>query len=351
MLQPIQMLMLLSASLFVLLMLTLVYLILRKSADNRISRIRSAYMEQQQKHVYDYLLTGEETRSLLPHGNKLKAEALEQLLLHCAGLFKGEDMEARIRSYASKNLTDMYKGLLASRSWSSRMNTLYRVDKFDMSHLAAELEEAARNRRTTPEELALIYKLLARWGRAAVPDLLLRPGNALSDYQRRIIFSAMTPELFEHFVVRMHRLPADWRYSLIDVIGIHRKSEYTAGLQKLADEQDIELRIRALKALSFMDNVLPGEQYILHARSDAWQERMMAAKLFASFRSGLYTDELVRLLGDPVWFVRSQAAQSLFSFPQGIARLQEAAATSEDLYAREMAAEWLEKGGAKVDAE
>lgn len=322
------------------------YLVVRKLWENakraRIDGMKETYRQA----VYGYLLSGSETRLIQPGRGSWKEEALEELLLQCATLFSGDDTTDRIRAFAEKYLSGRYRKLLKGRRWSLRVNSLYRVERFDLRMMAPELRAMAEVSRTTPEEFTLIYKLLAWWGEPDVIGRIAGHRQIFPDFQRRLILSQMPPPLFLEAIRRLDELPEAWRYTAVDVIGIRRHAEYRAELDRLAESADVEMRIRALKALSQFDLVPPKEKYLTHALSDSWQERMMAAKLYGTIRDGMYAESLRTLLADAVWFVRSQAAQSLLSYANGSEELREIAATSEDKYAREMAAEWLERGGA-----
>ena len=70
----------------------------------------------------------------------------------------------------------------------------------------------------------------------------------------------------------------------------------------------------------------------------------MAARLIGAMKAKEGIGDLIHLLHDRSWWVRSQAGQALAKFPEGKTILQEIAETTEDLFARDMAEEWIHKG-------
>jgi len=71
---------------------------------------------------------------------------------------------------------------------------------------------------------------------------------------------------------------------------------------------------------------------------------MLAARLAGVMKSEETIDQLVELLQDSSWWVRSQAGQSITMFPQGKKILEDVMNSSNDSFARDMAWEWINKG-------
>ncbi len=334
-----------AALLFVLVSL-FIYLVIRKIILNGRHRKTDELTEKYRQPFYDYLLKGNESRLLLPDRDKRKTEALVQLLMQCAVLFRGDDSLNRIRAYAERYLSSRDREQLGRRSWNRRMQALHRIERFDMRAMEPTLLEMAKRRRTSEEERTILLKLLARWASSSAIDLIAATGTTLPDFQRRLILSQMEPDTFSAFIHRWNDLPSSWQHTAIDTIGIRRAVEHRAMLDELAVSDDGEIRIRSLKALCQLGYAPPSPRYLVHAESADWQERLMAAKLYGVIRSREHGAALASLIGDPNWFVRSQAAQSLLVYEEGARSLRKIAAASEDRFAREMAKEWLERGGA-----
>jgi len=321
------------------------YLILRKLAENR-RRIRlnatSALLE---KALLEWLLNGTDTRHMKQSGGKVAGEAAERLLERYAQVMSGDEVQARMRLYAEQVFTDRYRNCLRKPGGGTRMNTLRRIEIFDMRHMVHDLRGLmSRPGRLTPEEKVQTCKLLAKWDSTALLPLLEGRSLAVSHYHRRLIAANMDEAAFGRLLADADAYPGEWQLAAIDVVGIKRMEGRMPALLSMLRHTEEEYRIRALKALSELSLVPADERFLQHAGDAGWEERNMAAKLFGKLRDPIYLDALIGLLSDPSWFVRSQSAQSLMRYPTGTALLEQAAASAEDRYAREIAAEWLIRG-------
>jgi len=71
---------------------------------------------------------------------------------------------------------------------------------------------------------------------------------------------------------------------------------------------------------------------------------MVAAKLIGSLKEERGIQRLIELLHDQSWWVRSQAGQAIDQFTNGKEILRSVFETSNDVFAKDMAWEWLHKG-------
>ncbi|KIL42012.1 hypothetical protein SD70_03940 [Gordoniibacillus kamchatkensis] len=324
----------------------LVYLVVRKALDNRRSRIVARYEEELRVKMYRYLQEGRLMRNMLPHGNRYKFAALEALLAHYRTLLSGSDIQKQIAAFAELAFADIYRKRLYGRQWSLRMNTLYYIDKFAMRSFERELVRLTEaGRLQTQAEFELVLSILASFASDELLPLLSRSAGRISEAMCREILLRVPEERFEPFVARFDSLPPQLQYGVLDVIGLKRGTERIGFLLANLTGTGAELRIRALKALSQMPLLETRADYVNHAASDLWQERMMAAKLFAVVRDRRFLPVLEQLLADSVWWVRQQAAQSILSFHDGRSVLAKVAAFGADRFARDTAEEYLEKEG------
>lgn len=327
------------------LLVLLCYLIARKHADNRLARQLEELTEEARPAMFAYLIHGKTSGFLDAGGSPAKIRALEMLLDSCADVMSGEEATRRIASYATSAFTAAYRANLISRQWSVRMNTLYRIERFGMTGLAPELAKFLdRDSDISAAELAQICKTLAGWGDEALLRRLKNRPPALPEFQRRLILSRMSDGLFNRFMQERMSYPRDWQLAAVDVIGILRKLEHADTLQELLGHEEAEFRIRALKALCELPVSVDGDGLLRHAESADWQERAMAARLFGRIRHAGFLPSLQAMLSDGSWYVRSQAAQSICAFPDGQPLLRHIAEHGSDRFARDMAAEWAERG-------
>jgi hypothetical protein len=169
--------------------------------------------------------------------------------------------------------------------------------------------------------------------------------NRLTYLEYRTILARLDDTLFSQFLEGFHTLPAPMQYALLDMIGYKKDTRYLAFTEEAFRNNRGEVRIKALKSLAAIGYVPSIDPYISLLKSPEWEERMLAAKLIGSLREKKVLQELTQLLHDPVWWVRSQAGQSVMMFPKGRQVLQKVAENSTDLFARDMAMEWINRGG------
>lgn len=111
-----------------------------------------------------------------------------------------------------------------------------------------------------------------------------------------------------------------------------------------ADHGEPEIRAAALRALAGMGRLPPGGVAAVAARAEDEKPfvRVHAARAAALLPPELAIATLWRRLGDPSWWVRLAAAESLGHLgPSGHASLERAASTHPDRFARDMALQAL----------
>ncbi len=331
-----------------LLLVMLLYLTVRKTIGNRHRRRLESAMDVMRQPVFEWLQYGTATRHLRLTPSMVVHEAAELLLEQYTRVLSGDEFEARIRAFADSQFTSQYRERLRKPGRGTRLNTLRRIERFDMRHMEADLigllADPRKFSKMTTGEIALTFKLLARWDSDEMLPMLRQSRFTCSVYEGRLIAAGMSESALSRLLTDREAYPEAWILVAIDVIGLRRLEGMTDELLSLLEHPDSEFRIRSLKALSELSLVPADPRFLQHAQSGQWEERNMAAKLFGKLRDPIYTQPLLGLLSDPSWFVRSQAAQSIMQYPNGQALLQHAAEHAEDRYARDMAAEWKGRG-------
>jgi len=343
----IQFVLTLLAIMVAILLLLLGYLIIRKVKEIRSERRVAGLIRMYEPAVRKYLQSGEASKLL--SGTKSRSvskRAIELLLAEMTELLDGDTVRERVRSFAEEVLADDYRNRLRHRRWSIRMNALRRIEEFRMLALRGELERLLyeETRTLTNAEKFELCKILCMFEDERLLSFMAANKLGFSDFQKRSLLSHMNGSMFDGVEKDFAEIPAEWQYAVVDVIGIQRLEAHIPFLRKLLGDGREELRIRSLKSLSRMSLLGYDEAFVRHASSPSWQERMMAAKLFGSSRSRYYLSALQPMLSDTSWWVRSQAAESMLGIPGGRQLLEESARHSDDAFARDIAAEWLEKG-------
>ncbi|KJE27018.1 HEAT repeat family protein [Geobacillus kaustophilus] len=327
-----------AVALFTLLSNLFLYLVVRKWREKRRQVRICAYKERHRLGLLRYLL-GEEEQLLLP-ASPLEREAMIELLDHFAALLKGEQVQARIRALAEEHFQGWLRRRLSSRHWSERMNALFLIEDLRMQVMVPEMERLYRSDRVTRGEEAKLLAIFAQFDYSPVVAYVLEPKYELTEFAYRVIFGHMSERLLRQVEQRFDELPPAGKCAFVDMIGIRRREERSFLLELLASDE-LELRVRALKAMAEIGMKLEAARLEQHLCSPYWQERLMAARLAGKCREERLLPLLYERLSDRSFVVRSEAAAAIARLPGGRAVLRTAARTASDRYARDMARQWL----------
>ncbi|ADU93412.1 HEAT repeat domain-containing protein [Geobacillus sp. Y412MC52] len=318
------------------------YLVVQKRRENRRHAQLCALKERYHLPLLRYLLGEEEQLPLL--SSPLEREAMMELLDHFALLLKGEQVQERIRTLAEMHFQGWLRRRLSSRHWSERMNALFLIEDLQVKAMLPEMERLYRTDRVTRGEEAKLLAIFAQFDHSPVVAYVLEPKYELTEFTYRAIFGHMSERLLRQVEQRFDELPRAGKCAFIDMIGIRRRRERSFLLELLTSDE-LELRVRALKAMAEIGMPLEAARLERHLCSPHWQERLMAARLAGKCREERLLPLLYERLGDRSFVVRSEAAAAIARLPGGRAVLRTAARTAADRYARDMAKQWLQGEG------
>lgn len=334
---------LLTTSILSILVILLVYLTLRKAISIRQRKMIEIYKEKYNLLLFTALIESRYSRKLTPE-TMLQQKALEELLSSYTKILEGEDERESLSQLANHYLSGYYRNQLKSWRWSIRMNTLYQIEDFHMSHLVEDVNSLLNKRGLSHQELFHTLRILALFKFPHLLELLTARFDFLSEYEYRNILIRMEQKEFDQFLLHFHGSKQPLQKAVLDVISIKKETSYLSFLEKIFSSYSGEIKLRALKALAeigFVSNIDP---YLELLYSSKWEERMVAAKLVGSLKEEKGVSRLIELLHDSSWWVRSQAGQAISQFSNGKEILRHVLETSEDIFAKDMAWEWLHKG-------
>lgn len=333
----------LTLSILGMLVILLGYLTIRKAVDIKKRGRINSYKEKYNPLLFTMLTEGNLSRALIP-GNVLQQKAIEELLSRYTTVLEGIEEKQKLSKLASLYLTDYYQKQLRSKRWSIRMNTLYHIEDFQLEQLLEDVRGLLKKKSISHEELVHVLRILALFRYEQLFDLLTNDYSYLSEYDYRNILIRMEQEQFDLYILTFHRSKLPLQKAIIDIISLKKDIKYLNFLENIFKAYSGEVRLRAVKALAEIGYVKKIDPYLELLYSDKWQERMIAAKLIGSLQEEKGIPRLIELLHDRTWWVRSQAGQAIYQFTNGKEILRSVLETSHDMFAKDMAWEWLHKG-------
>ncbi|WP_312475974.1 HEAT repeat domain-containing protein [Neobacillus sp.] len=333
----------LTISILSILVMLLVYLTFRKTIENKNRQTIENYKKKYNPLIFMIINEGSYSRKLTPE-TALQKKAIEELLTQYTKILEGEDEKQRLTELAGMYLTEYYQKRLNSKKWSTRMNTLYHIEDFNLNQFSNDVYMLTKKKQLSHQELLHILRILALFQYEPIVELITKHYRYLSEFEYRYILIRLSKQNFDQFVLNFHKSGFELQKAILNVISIKRELGYLAFLENVFSSYSGEVRLRALKALADIGFVKDSSPYLEFLYSEKWEERMIAAKLIGSLMEEKGIPRLIELLHDPTWWVRSQAGQAICQFANGYDILRSVLETSKDAFAKDMAWEWLHKG-------
>ena len=344
--QEIKILQIVSITMLGLLFILFLYLIVRKTIEIKENKYIQQKVDQLKMPIIRYLQWGKEMEleSIELSEKRLDKVALEKILSHFSEMIEGTEEENRLQKIANLYLKSYYLKNLQAWSWSKRMNVLYKIEDFHMEELEeAVVQKLNGSRKISVEEKIQIYRILSSFQYEAIVSLLIQD-ESLTEKEYRSMLIRLNMDLFHTLLSSFSECREALQLAILDVMSLRKKIDHIDFLENTFHMYSGEVRVRALKAISsvgFVSNIAP---YITLSHSTVWEERMMLAKLLGITKNSDYLPILRELIHDSSWWVRSQAAESIIKYKQGKEVLQDILDYSKDVFAKDMALEWLNKG-------
>ncbi|WP_100334016.1 HEAT repeat domain-containing protein [Bacillus alkalisoli] len=342
MILPIQYVLFLMSIMVLILSALFVFLIVNKARSNQLTLQIERKKELLRDRFFLYLYEGEETTTIIPKDYK-SFLALESLLHDFADVSAGEEMKWRIQQFAEEHFTPYYEKNIFRSRWAVRMNILYAIEKFQMTNMIEFVLKYLDKKILTKAEESQLLKILVTLNHPKLFAYLVNTKTSLSELVYRTLIGIMTDEQWDELVRKYDELPSEIKFPLLDMIGIQSKAEFVPFLEKCLLSTETEERIKALKSLAAIGFPMPFEKVESFVSSSIWEERLMAIKLMGISGENRVLPILEELMRDEQFDVRSQATQAILALENGKQYLFDVYLSTEDKYAKDMAAEWLEK--------
>lgn len=129
----------------------------------------------------------------------------------------------------------------------------------------------------------------------------------------------------------------------IETIGKRKAVKALPIIELYLDSDDVEIRIKALKAIGDIGLTTQEDKILTLMYSDNWIEKVMAIRIVKNSSLQRAIPTLEKLLTNSNWWIRLRAAEALYSFGTiGIERLEQIREKHDDPYARDMAKKVLQ---------
>ncbi|MGM7700990.1 HEAT repeat domain-containing protein [Pseudalkalibacillus sp. Hm43] len=328
------------AYIFAVILFMFIYLVIRKTLRNRRARKKVAYFFYIYPKVIEHIKVDGNPR-LLEIRKRWKREVVANVLLEAVSTFKGREEIRRINQLCEEiGLTDELETKARDKKWwvaaeATRMAGQLKLERLtpillqNMSSKHYDLwTSSARALSHMQQYRALIQFLfenehkLQKWSIIRIIDMLKNLSDADVAYVIEKLKDA-SPFLQGLF---------------IEILGKSRAQAALISIEDFLDSEDVETRVKALRAIASLQMTTRPEKVISFLESENWLERLNAILVIKSCHLKTGMRGIVPLLSDRQWWIRFRAAETLYSLgSSGIDKLKETRLIHEDRYAREMA--------------
>lgn len=319
--------------------LLLMFMMIKKHRELNLVERLNALDETLTAEFEDFIQGKKALHPRFPEKTVLKVHLMEAILER--SLEDADDLQtARIRELAEESLTKEYRKRLKHGGWANRINALYFIEDFKMNNLVDEVYSTVdKSRSRGDEEFRQGLRTMA-----ALQDRRLFEFLEKSHFLPASLVKQLFQLLNERAVHvwfsqydRYEDVPEHLLGPFISHCGDVKAPSYQAMIEACLSDPRDEIRIKAVKAMSWYGEVLNESKIEPFFTSALWQERVMVTKLIGSAGLNAYQYQLKTLMSDPEWWVRYAAANALRQLDGGEEMLRKIAVSGNDPFAKDMA--------------
>lgn len=320
---------------------------IRKWLRNRENERQNKVYEDNLELFVDYLMS---ENWKIPKALVLRTnfEVAERIFSETFTDVKDTHMREKLEQAAESIFPVTYLSRMNTGTWSTRVNTLYFIEDFKLTSLRSFLHEHLSKLKVWDEEKSQTVRALAALNDLSIVEYLNR--DRTSTLQHYLdVFSRFDEDTFGNAIkLSKESYNPMCRIAILSFIGLTKNVKYQPLLEDELQNENLEMRIQALKGLYRLSYISNIELLIPFFESSSWQERMFSCRISGVLMLEVYEPFLIRLLGDKEWWVRNAAAESILQI-FGEDKLYFLSKNHPDLYARDMAVQWIssKKGGSK----
>lgn len=328
-------------------LLLLALLCIRKWLRNRENDRQDKVYEDNLELFVDYLMS---ENWMIPKALVIRAnfEVAERIFSETFTDVKDAHIREKLEQAAESIFAETYLKRMKRGTWSTRVNTLYFIEDFKLISLKPFLQDHLSKLKVWDEEKNQTVRALAALNDLSIVDYLNRDRTATLQHYLDV-FSRLNEDTFGNAIkLSKESYNPMCRIAILSFIGLTKNLRYQPLLEDELQNENLEMRIQALKGLYRLNYISNIELLIPFFESSSWQERMFSCRISGVLMLEVFEPFLVKLLGDREWWVRNAAAESILQI-FGEDKLYFLSKNHSDLYARDMAVQWItsKKGGSK----
>lgn len=266
--------------------------------QSAIKKYKSQYFDA----WFDYLYIGVEQSP--PFSEKYQRRATIEIFFAIERNGTTPQIQARISEFLSENLKSRYKKQLRSKYWAHRVNALneiatFKIDGFTESFTDKQIEKFSY------EETVLYFSYLSMFDKARFEKLLFTTKN-LNEFESKMILNQLEDQYLIELRESFKTMSVKLQKAYLDIIPNVRDESIVRWLEQLFTHDNLEIKIRALKAIHKIGYIENEKKYLPLFEADEWQLRMFACRI-APLSGEYFLKNLNECLNDEMNLVRTEA--------------------------------------------
>lgn len=293
-------------------------------------------------HLYEYLFEGKIlNKRLVEQKDVITSKAVEEVLNEYRLVTKSSTVEERIKQCADDYLKEYYIEFLENRRWSLRMNTLYSIERFQITALRSRIWISFKQMKEMNSEKQQMARILATFQCNDLMRYMFKEDNKISLHLYKELLRRYSSGLFEEIVNHYEIADIHLKIAILAIIAENKDISYSQLVERELTNKELDIRLQALKVIRNIGYVRDISIIIAFAGSSKWQERMLFCQTSVVLKKERCKPLLIKLISDKNWWVRNCAGEALSKYSDGNLLLEHIAETHNDYFARDMARKWL----------
>ncbi|TWT00486.1 HEAT repeat domain-containing protein [Planomicrobium sp. CPCC 101079] len=283
----------------------------------------------------------------LPKSKSMQVMVMERMLDEFYSGNYGDLEERKLNQLAEKYLAAHYRRTLKKGGWAERINALYFIEDFYLLSLREDAYHHFLKLKRQDEEFRQCLRVCASLQEERILPVIVEKEGLSTGFIKELLFrlnEILMWKILEK-IENKDDIAENVVFAFITFNGEQKNEPFFSFVEKKIYDERKEVRLKAMNSLCNYGKV--SDPLILDPffASEYWEERMYAAKLAGACYLPQYTQTLLELLSDAVWWVRFAAAENIKNFPDGEALLRQVALWDEDAYSRDIAKHMLTRRG------